>query len=243
MFGCGLLFGLAFWQEYRTRYGVRWQVYQEGVEWSRGSVVRRLAFRDVKQIGVTQRMVVTANSGIPVSGYLALRLADEVNAANPIELVVRYEAMPNSPLTRKLTAVRADLMTRLAAQMREELQRGRVSWAGCVELTELGVIQTDGRGERLVLWEEVRRLVLDVQNEQFRMPEQGAKGSRVRGADNRPELLPWPGVGAGEDRPGRRTCRPGVTLRVRQAVSITTKLACWRIDGRKKSLVCPSTSA
>src|SRR5262245_55690570 len=59
MLAFGLLFAYLMWREYRTRFGVRWRVFERGIEWRRGGAVRRLSLEDVKQIGVTNRMVVT----------------------------------------------------------------------------------------------------------------------------------------------------------------------------------------
>jgi hypothetical protein len=183
------LFAYFTWQEYRTRFGVRWRVFDGGVEWRRGALVRRLPFRDVRQIGVTHRIVVGATSGLPMSGALVFRLADTVDEPNPIELPVRFDALPNSSVTAKLMAVRDELVGQILATMREELQRhGRVHWTGSLDLTREGIVHRDPRGERLIPWEQMRRLVRDA--EEFRVAEHGIKRSRVWVPTTGPNFYP-----------------------------------------------------
>jgi hypothetical protein len=134
---------------------------------------------------VTHRIVVGATSGLPRSGTLVLHLANAVGEHNPVELPVRFDALPNSLVTAKLMAVRDELVGQISATMREELHRhGRVHWTGPLGLTPEGVVH----GDRLVPWEGIRRLVRD--GEEFRVAEHGIKRSRVHVPTTGPNFYP-----------------------------------------------------
>jgi hypothetical protein len=179
-------FAYLMWQEFRTRVGVTWRVFRDGAEWRRGGVVRRIAFADVRQIGITQRTVVM-EGGTPTSGAMVLRLAADPAARDPIELVVRFDALPGSEVSARLAAVREGLVRQVAAQMRAALARGEwVGWGGTAELTADGIVWPAG-GE-VVRWNQIRRLVVDA--EEFRAAEEGRPRSRIKVPTTGPNFYP-----------------------------------------------------